>query len=796
VEARPPVNHDSLVVPAGEAQASFEAIGALRRITLGDPEVRVAILDGPVDLSHPCFKGGALRRLPTLVEDPAGAGPMSTHGTHVTSVIFGAPDSPVTGIAPRCRGLILPIFRDGQGGHVSQLDLARAIEQAVEAGAQIINISGGQLAEGGEAELTLARAIKLCDDNNVLVVAAAGNDGCDCLHVPAGLPSSLAVGGMTADARPLESGNWGEIYQSNGVLAPGERIPGAVPGGSVGTMTGSSFATPIVSGVAALLMAIQRQRGETVSTRAVRGAILDSALPCYPRDAPECARFLAGRLNVTGALALITRGGTNTMSDSDPTIGQHAQEIVPQGTPMLVGGVAPSAVPESNQPGGPPAGASGLESGAIPATSGAIPPTSYAPPTPDPSAGQMAPQQLAAQMPVSHPLNPPVMAPGPYVVALGAQPMQLGPQGVPAGVQPMQLNPQGVPAGVQTMQVIPQAAPPAGQPMQAVSASAVATPTTTEGSTTAPGVSAGVAPSAGCGCQSGPTANVYALGNIGFDFGTEARRDSFRINMPDVPRGGSPPVFSAPNVYDPIQLADYLDANNYESTRLIWTLLLDATPIYAIEAETEYPEAVYRALRDALRFQNLPADDANYVSRVSIPGYLTGRTRRLFSGQVVPVVEALPTALYSWNEQVLVNEVVRVVEQNQKEADSSFVRRTVSNFLDKVYYQMRNLGQTSQDRALNYAATNVFTLTNDLSQGILSGQTIPTQGVPNLYTLDSITVSKSPFCRMDSDCQDVQVTFFDPENDTRARSVYQMTIDVSDVVPVQIAPTHQFLMAL
>ena len=61
---------------------------------------------------------------------------------------------------------------------------------------------------------------------------------------------------------------------------------------------------------------------------------------------------------------------------------------------------------------------------------------------------------------------------------------------------------------------------------------------------------------------------------------------------------------------------------------------------------------------------------------------------------------------------------MRVVEQNQKSADTPFVRRTVMNFLDKVYYQMRNLGQTSQDRALNYAATNVFNLTNDLSQGI------------------------------------------------------------------------------
>ena len=45
---------------------------------------------------------------------------------------------------------------------------------------------------------------------------------------------------------------------------------------------------------------------------------------------------------------------------------------------------------------------------------------------------------------------------------------------------------------------------------------------------------------------------------------------------------------------------------------------------------------------------------------------------------------------------------------------------------------------------------------------------------------------------MDSDCWDVQVTFFDPDNVLRARSVYQFTIDVSDEMPVSLAPTHQF----
>ena len=131
----------------------------------------------------------------TLVQGEATSESMSNHGTHVASIIFGQPESPVEGIAPRCRGLIVPIFSDNNRKS-SQLDLSHAIEQAVNAGAHIINISAGQLTDNGEAEGWLDKAVQLCKDNNVLIVAAAGNDGCECLHVPASLPSVLAVGAM------------------------------------------------------------------------------------------------------------------------------------------------------------------------------------------------------------------------------------------------------------------------------------------------------------------------------------------------------------------------------------------------------------------------------------------------------------------------------------------------------------------------------------------------------------------------------------------------------------------------
>lgn len=169
---------------------------------LGDRAVRVAVLDGPADFTHPCFAGADLTRLTTLVTDPVGTGPMSLHGTHVTSLLFGQPGSPVAGLVPHCRGLLLPVFRDSPDGRLSrvpQLDLARAVEQAVEAGAHVINISGGERTADGKAEAMLARALRLCADKGVLVVAAVGNDGCDCLQAPAATPSVLAVGATDSE---------------------------------------------------------------------------------------------------------------------------------------------------------------------------------------------------------------------------------------------------------------------------------------------------------------------------------------------------------------------------------------------------------------------------------------------------------------------------------------------------------------------------------------------------------------------------------------------------------------------
>jgi cyanobactin maturation PatA/PatG family protease len=643
------------------------ALEPLSAKTSGSPQICIAVLDGLIDFKHPCFLNANLTQLPTLVTGEANPnGGMSLHGTHVASIIFGQLGSPVRGIAPRCKGLSIPVFAD-EGRQLSQLDLARAIEQAVNAGAHIINISGGQLTDEGEAEGWLRRSVQLCQENNVLIVAATGNDGCACLHVPAALPAVLAVGAMDDQGKPIDFSNWGENYQNQGILAPGENILGAQPGGGTTRLSGTSFATPIATGVAALLLSLQIQRGETPDPQKVRTAILESALPCTPADTADARRCLVGKLNIPGSLEYLFGG---TVSDTTEAVAASG---------CGCDGIQQSEVESSD---GSPVGDS------IEAANIATP--------------SINPSQLAIN----------AIAPS-----------------------------------------IPQSITPSIPPMTSSASNFV---------------TASQAPS-----ELADSQLVYALGTLGYDFGTEARRDTFKQLMPANSIGD---ITVPANPYDARQMVDYLAASPSESRSLIWTLNIELTPIYAIEPQGAFARDTYAVLQELLAGQIQGETSEEFVERVSIPGVLTGKTVKLFSGQVLPLIAPQnPRGMYGWKINTLVSAAIETVQTTVGDAQEDAIRRTLGSFLNRIYYDLRNLGTTSQDRALNFAATNAFQAASTFAEAVATGM-----------ELDSITVEKSPFCRLDSDCWDVKLKFFDPENSRRAKKIFRFTIDVSDLIPVTL----------
>lgn len=303
--------------------------------TTGDHGICVAVLDGPVDTNHPSLAAANLGKAQTLAASAADQRAASRHGTHIASVIFGQHDGIVKGIAPRCRGLIVPIFNSGRDDEIvpcSQVNLARALSQAVQLGAHVINISGGEFNSSGAAHPLLADVVRECAKRSVLIVAAAGNQGCECLHVPGALPSVLAVGAMNAAGDPLEFSNWGDKYRDQGILAPGENILGAVPFGEFTTNSGTSFATPIVSGIAALLLSLQLRNGQKSNPQVVRAAILNSAIGCGRHPIANCDRLLVGRLNIQGAHAIINQKGASVMTDMnvrEEKVSEVASELPP-----------------------------------------------------------------------------------------------------------------------------------------------------------------------------------------------------------------------------------------------------------------------------------------------------------------------------------------------------------------------------------------------------------------------------------------------------------------------------------
>ncbi|WIG96759.1 PatA/PatG family cyanobactin maturation protease [Myxococcus sp. SDU36] len=630
-------------------------IARLREQTPGSPDICIAVLDGQVDRSHPVLQGSSLRAL-WAPGDGAPSGGSAAHGTAITSIIFGQPGSGVEGVAPRCQGLLVPVFTDDEDGEVSpcsQIELARAILLAAEAGAQVINISGGEFSPDGATDPLLERAVEQCRQRGILIVAAAGNDACACLHVPAALSSVLAVGAMSRRGVPLEASNWGAAYQGHGILAPGDDIPVALPGGKKGVRSGTSLATALVSGVAGLLLSVQRSQGLTPNPEAVRRALLESAHPCPPEEGTDCRRYLTGRLNVEGAL----RHVLGRRPPPSPASHSHSYKGSPMSKRDLDAVDTASLGDAIRHPDLPAPFSLSPESSHSEHASGAVRPSTC--------------HECRAELDAK-------------------------------------------------------SAPPAGP----------------------------------------PAGKVYALGTVGIEFSSESRRTSIAQSMKN---------------QDPHNLEsflEHLEANAHVAESVIWTLNMDATPIYALLPFGAYATDVYERLTEFLR------DQVNgKIHRVSIPGQTAGKTVKLQSGQNLPLLLPQLRGMYSWTTEALVAKVTG--PQPTDEAGKQLHERKqqrVFDFLERVYYELRNLGFTSQERALNFAATNAYQAEQVYAHALREGM-----------ELHKIDVLKSPVGLPGSDAWDVKLTFFQPEKRLeRANVEYRFTVDVSDVIPVTIGPVRKW----
>lgn len=222
--------------------------------------VTIAILDSGVDATHPDLAGAVIggtdvsgRGSPTGTEP---LGPQGrTHATMVASLAAGRGSSPgngVIGAAPAASILSISLAF-GPGERNGDDQIAEGVMWAVDNGADIISLSltRNQLSWPESWDEAFLHA----EENDVVVIAAAGNrgSGTDQVSAPATMPGVLAVGGVTRSGQASTGASTEGI--TIGVMAPSERLVGAVPGGGHSSWQGTSGATPIVAGIAALVRA-------------------------------------------------------------------------------------------------------------------------------------------------------------------------------------------------------------------------------------------------------------------------------------------------------------------------------------------------------------------------------------------------------------------------------------------------------------------------------------------------------------------------------------------------------------
>jgi len=244
------------------ANAKVQAEQAWQRAgNRGNKNVLVAVIDTGVDYTHASLA-------PNMVQGFDFAGndndPMDTtgmqnpgHGTHCAGVIgaTGLVDGGIIGISPEVSIMPLRFLTENGSGDLN--NAIKAIDYAIANRVQVISASWGATVPRATAA-PLLEAVKRADDAGVIFISAAANDGKnnDSTEVyPAnnGLPNSITV---AASGPNDEKPSWSNYGTAKVHLAsPGLNITSTLPGNKYGDLSGTSMATPLVSGLVALMKA-------------------------------------------------------------------------------------------------------------------------------------------------------------------------------------------------------------------------------------------------------------------------------------------------------------------------------------------------------------------------------------------------------------------------------------------------------------------------------------------------------------------------------------------------------------
>lgn len=193
-------------------------------------------------------------------------GPDAEHGTHVSGIIAGLPQGKEVQYGVASKVAKIMVVRTVPNGDERDKDVANSIRYAVDNGAKVLNMSFGKPVSPGKN--VVWDAFKYAQDKGVLLVKAAGNENEDVaehLAYPTNfknvtdtapfVDNVLVVGASTNNNSELRAGFSNYNKTMVNVFAPGQEIYSTVPNNEYSYQQGTSMASPVVAGAAAVLLA-------------------------------------------------------------------------------------------------------------------------------------------------------------------------------------------------------------------------------------------------------------------------------------------------------------------------------------------------------------------------------------------------------------------------------------------------------------------------------------------------------------------------------------------------------------
>lgn len=273
------------------------------QVTSGDADVVIAVLDTGINCNHEDLDGKVMARV-NFTDSPT-CDDIYGHGTHVAGIIAATANNGIgiAGLAYDCHLMNVKVADDR--GRFDSSALAEGIIWAADHGAHVINMSLFTTTPSPSLE----KAVDYAWEQGAIVVSAAGNYIGKRLAYPAYYSNCIAVAATDdTDSVTLWSshGDWVDV------AAPGVSIYSTLPGNEYGSKSGTSMATPYVSGVAGLLFTVAGDNNENgLINDEVRAAIESNC------DDIEANSTSNGRINafeaVTGPLALEESSQSSSM---------------------------------------------------------------------------------------------------------------------------------------------------------------------------------------------------------------------------------------------------------------------------------------------------------------------------------------------------------------------------------------------------------------------------------------------------------------------------------------------------